>query len=416
MIKPNLICRIFIMVMALAISVLSARAADRYSVSSGNWSQTSTWSNTSGGSSGYSAPVAGDNVFLEGGRNVTVNVNAACANLSVASGSTLTIRGNDITVNGTTVANGSISFSNSASGAKLFIGLVTIQPTGDWTNSINAAVTFRGGITNNGAFSAGTAAYTFTTNSQTIDGSASVTLPSIVITGITLTNANTSGLSVAGTISGTGNLNNGTALKNAILNLSGSPDPLTLTGTTDFTSNANTVNFNSTSAQTIAARNFYNLTISGARTANSVTLVNAGTIRILGAFAPVATFSSGNYVTTNNTIEFNGTGAQNIPAIGSATYNNITVSGNSIKTLVGNVTIGASGLLRLNGGIIELSVFNLTISNNAAGAIVPVVAHSSSNMISTGGTGYLQKKWKCCSKFPDSISCWLGWLLFANDN
>ena len=138
---------------------------------------------------------------------------------------------------------------------------------------------------------------------------------------------------------------------------------------------------------------------SGARAGTNVTLANGGTIRISGPFAPVATFSSGNYVTTNNTIEFNGTGSQNIPAPGTASYNNVTISGGSTKTLVGNVTLGASGILNLNNGILELAGFNLTISNNAAGAMVPGVAYSSTNMISTGGTGYLQKSGNAAASF-----------------
>ena len=139
----------------------------------------------------------------------------------------------------------------------------------------------------------------------------------------------------------------------------------------DLTSNPNTVNYNGTGAQTITAKDFNNLTISGSRSAN-ITLVNGGTIRISGAFSPVATFSSGNYITTGNTIEFNGSDAQNIPSLGSASYNNLTISGGSTKTLVGNVTLGSAGVLNLNGGILELDDYNLTVSNNSAAAIVPV--------------------------------------------
>jgi len=45
----------------------SRGAVDRYSVASGNWNQTSTWSTTSGGAPGASVPVAADNVYVEGG-------------------------------------------------------------------------------------------------------------------------------------------------------------------------------------------------------------------------------------------------------------------------------------------------------------------------------------------------------------
>ena len=47
-------------------------------------------------------PVAGDNVIIEGGYTVTVNVASACANLTIANGSTLNVGGFNFTVNGTT--------------------------------------------------------------------------------------------------------------------------------------------------------------------------------------------------------------------------------------------------------------------------------------------------------------------------
>ncbi len=40
----------------------SLYAANRYAVANGNWNSTSTWSKSSGGTSGASVPVAGDNV------------------------------------------------------------------------------------------------------------------------------------------------------------------------------------------------------------------------------------------------------------------------------------------------------------------------------------------------------------------
>src|SRR5258705_3682244 len=59
------------------LSLSEVNAADRYSVASNNWNSILTWSATSGGASGASAPVAGDNVFIEGGRTVTISSNVA---------------------------------------------------------------------------------------------------------------------------------------------------------------------------------------------------------------------------------------------------------------------------------------------------------------------------------------------------
>jgi hypothetical protein len=294
---------------------------------------------------------------------------------------TLQLAAQNFTVNGnTTVSTYGILNDNLAAGTNLFIGNVTVAANGQWINSNNPPFTFRGGITNNGTFTAGgTGAYTFNTNPQVIDGSQTVTISNFVTTGITVTNRNTASLTL-GTLNGTGNFTNGDVGFNALLTLTGgAPNPILLGGTLDLNSNPNTVNYNGAAAQTIGAYNFYNLTSSstGART-----LVNGGTIGIAGAFTPFTNV----YTTTGNTINFNGILAQNIPTF---TYNNLTVSGGSTKTLVGNVTV--PGVLNLNAAILELAAFNLTISNNAALAIVPGVVFGASNMISTNGAGYLVK-------------------------
>ena len=92
-----------LLVFALFFIVSIAQGATRYSVASGNWNSTSTWSATSGGAAGASVPVAGDVVFIEKGFNVTVTANAACTSitftnntatsLTINSGITLTVSG-----------------------------------------------------------------------------------------------------------------------------------------------------------------------------------------------------------------------------------------------------------------------------------------------------------------------------------
>ena len=84
---------------------------------------------------------------------------------------------------------------------------------------------------------------------------------------------------------------------------------------TGHTITGSTINFNGTGAQTVPAFNYNNLTISGARGANNVTLVNGGTIGVAGIFNPIATFAGGNYVVTNNTVNFNGSGRSNHPCL-----------------------------------------------------------------------------------------------------
>lgn len=103
----------------------SAQATNYYSISSNNWTSSSTWSLTSGGaaiSSGY--PGSGDNVIIEGGYTVTISgtstLSAANVNIgsttngtllsTASSGATLTISG-DLTVGGST-GTGAINYNN----------------------------------------------------------------------------------------------------------------------------------------------------------------------------------------------------------------------------------------------------------------------------------------------------------------
>lgn len=117
-----------------------------------------------------------------------------------------------------------------------------------------------------------------------------------------------------------------------------------------------TVDYNSTSAQTVVAGNYTNLTLTGTRNANNVTLINGGNISVSGVFNPAVVFSTGNYVSTNNTFSFNGN-AQNIPAF---TFNNLTISGTANKTLAGNIQV--NGLLNLNEKSLVLDNRTLTLN------------------------------------------------------
>jgi Bacterial Ig-like domain (group 3)/PKD domain/Calx-beta domain len=102
-----------------------------------------------------------------------------------------------------------------------------------------------------------------------------------------------------------------------------------------------TINFNGAGAQTIPAFNYNNLTISGARGANNITLANGGTVGVAGIFSPTATFAGGNYVVTNNTVDFNGSAVQTIPAFN---YFNLTSSNAGARTLANSGLIGIASV------------------------------------------------------------------------
>jgi hypothetical protein len=69
--------------------------ADRYLVATGNWNDTASWSDETGGDPGASVPGSGDNVFLDansGAVTLTVNVSSACLNFD-CTGFTGTLEG-----------------------------------------------------------------------------------------------------------------------------------------------------------------------------------------------------------------------------------------------------------------------------------------------------------------------------------
>ncbi|MGQ0740588.1 MAG: beta strand repeat-containing protein [Bacteroidota bacterium] len=130
--------KIYVFVIVLMFITSVVNAADRYSVATGNWNATTTWSASSGGASGASAPVAGDNVFIEGGFTVNITSTAACANLTVGTTTSGTLRFGDNTARTLTVS-GNVSI---ASGSTIAI------------NDFNDTHTFNigGNLTNIGTF------------------------------------------------------------------------------------------------------------------------------------------------------------------------------------------------------------------------------------------------------------------------
>ncbi len=295
-------------------------------------------------------------------------------NLVIGDGTTFTAAGFALTVTGTITVGGGTSGNltiSSATGAKIFVGLVTINAGATWNNTGNSAVIFRGGITNNatGTFTAGTGVHTFNTNSQALTGTFSI--PSVTVAGaaVTLTSNNT--LTVGTALIGSGGL---IQTASSTLNIGGTSGITTLTATAV----GNTVNYNGTGAQTVRAVNYYNLTISGARAgANNVTLA-AGTIGVANTFSPTATFGTGGYVTAGNTVNFNGAGAQTIPAFN---YNNLSTSNGGTKTSGGAITV-SSNLMVGDGTTFSHGAYALTVTGTTT-----IGSGTSGNLTISSATG-----------------------------
>ena len=126
---------------------------------------------------------------------------------------------------------------------------------------------------------------------------------------------------------------------------------------------------------------------SGITTLNNLT-INAGTLTSTSSVLFLAGnfTNNGTFTHNNGTITLNGTGEQSIAGVA---FNNLTLFGGTTKTLQGNASLSAAGVLTLTSGVLELGNYNLTINNTAALAITGTF--SATSMIGTDGTGSLIK-------------------------
>jgi fibronectin-binding autotransporter adhesin len=201
------------------------------------------------------------------------------------------------------------------------------------TNSItfiNAVISIANSLTASASFSSGN--YIFTGNTIDYNKAGAQTINA----GLNYNNLTISGAR------GTANITMGSGT----IGIAGTFS-VTATGTPVYIRTGNTIDYNNTGAQSIAAfSNYNNLTISGARGTATITL-SAGTIGLDGNFSVTATGTI-TYATASNTVVLNGS-SQSISAF---TFNNLTTNGAGIKTLNGIVTV--SGVWRsIQGSLLQ---------------------------------------------------------------
>lgn len=118
------------------------------------------------------------------------------------------------------------------------------------------------------------------------------------------------------------------------------------------------IDYNATTAQTVSPFNYNNLTISGNRTSNAVTLSPTGLIQVAGALANTAVFSSGAIVNTGSTIVYNGTAAQSVIDF---PYNNLSINKTGTASLTANLTAtNLKGNLAIEKDTLATAGFTLT--------------------------------------------------------
>jgi hypothetical protein len=260
-------------------------------------------------------------------------------NLAVTSG-ILTINAftTGLIVNGTTGVTGTITL-NSTTGTRAFKGLVTINSGGIWSNTANEPVTFQGGITNNGTFTAGTGMQTFAANNQAMTGTFSI--PDFYAENISVTNNGT--LTVSSVLSGTGGLTQSTT---SILNIGGTSGISTLTAT----SVGNLVNYYGT-AQTVKATTYNHLTLSGSGIKTTTGVTINGVLSMEG----IATASAAPTYVGNASLQYN-----------TATSRNAGVEWLTPFAASGGVLIANTGTITLNSAKVLNASVPLTINSGAS--------------------------------------------------
>jgi len=316
-----------------------ALAANRYSVATGNWSSTGTWSATSGGSSGASVPVAGDNVYIERAYTVTIAANAACATVTIGTANgagTLTFRaaggtnsGYTLTVSGNIgiASNGSFTVTNNSTYNTHTLnigGNLTVDGTFNMISTIDdyAAVVFNGSA------------------QQTISGSGAT----CSLYALTASNTSTAGLVLG---------------RNVVM----SPAP----------------SYFVTPSVTVSANDIFDLgsyTCDRSTSGGGTVTVSAGaTLKIGGTNTFPANYNT-NTLDATSTVEYYGT-TQTVAAL---THGNLTLSDSDVKTLAGTTSI--VGNLTVSGGTFDLSSY--TANRSSAGGTLTV---SNGATLKIGGTG-----------------------------
>jgi len=430
-IRTDKFWKCLILALLMTVGMGSVSGATRYSVATGNWSATTTWSASSGGASGASVPGVNDNVYIEGGNTVTLNQNTAnsLTLLSIASGSQLsttaayTVSAATITINGTftngstggiTVTSLNVNGTYNHNTTSLTFPEGSVSSIWDINSNCNINGLTTGNTTNFAGQSFGNVTYNCTaqtnyiwllndgnnTTTTTIKGNFIIQSTNSKILHFRYSGANngTPTLTVRGNFSIGANCNidvnntGGTVV--VTLNIGGN---FIQTGgsITESGSGTQTINFNGTTIQTYSKSGG---TISSA--INFAILPNAtvdfGTSILNGSTGTFNLNSGGNIITAHNqglsttvntgsiqvtgtktyntgaNYTYNGTANQitgnGITGANKLTINNTGSSGNNVVALSGNISI--TGDLTISNGVLDLGT--LTANRQAAGGTLKV--------------------------------------------
>lgn len=326
-------------------------AANRYAVISGNY-EDAIWAATAGGTAGSAAvPTSADNVHIPAGITVYINSVAEKANSLTLDGTLeyLTNRNLVITNKGFVMVNSgaSILFSNTGllkgggnnangvsvtinAGANLSTKNILGFQTGTGNTALTGSIAVKPGNVGAPYYDPGVN-YTYNGTAAQVTGNALVTANSLTI-------SNSAGVTASGNITATtfnsdpGSVFDMTTFQLIVTNVNhaGTLNTQNISATPISTGKSwgGSVVYNSASAQTIVAGDYNDLD----GTNGDRTLATNSDIGIAGVFTPGA----GIYTITDSTVDFNGSGNQNIPDF---TFYYLKVSNTGIKYIPASTTV-----------------------------------------------------------------------------
>ena len=326
----------------------SVWGANRFSIAVGNWNSTNTWAATSGGAAGASVPIAGDVVYIQNGKSVTVTEDAAASSITfTGAAATLTINsGFTLSVSGTVIllhnvgastsclitGGGTLSCASVDAGSNLSLNgdFSAIMTSTIFSFNISGDVTM---IAKESGANYGQSGFRVEDGTTTVGGQITSSL-GVGCVGAFRMNGLTTGLQT-GTL-----VLNGATPWGTLTSIT-----LTLNGTSA------TVKYNGASSQAIRYTTYTNLeinsggtaTLTGSTTVNGVLTMTKG-IFSLGGF----TLTYGSTASLN----YNGILSQTTGAEWPTTFvNNVTITNNSTNgvSLNANKTYNTGGVLTVNG-------------------------------------------------------------------
>ncbi|MDD8018054.1 MAG: T9SS type A sorting domain-containing protein [Bacteroidota bacterium] len=380
---------IFFTIISIMIFGMDVVGATKISSQSGNWSATTTWG-------GNPVPVAGDDVIINGGFTVTVDIsNAACLSLQLGgsalntgSGTLSFTNGSQLTVTGAVnvgpfnnnTTPGSLTM---ASGGTLICDGITVGKLGTWTD--------------------GTGTIELTA-SNTIPADNNVNFNNLIMSGGTTTLSRNVGV-------------NGNLIINLGAALDGGANTLTVggdwTNNGTFTGNTGTVTFAKNGNQKITGTGINNFNLirvnMGTNINNTLevlasnfnapdaflTLTN-GTFKVSGTFSFSNTFilgpiyniqpTSGLWINNPNvtvTAQAGGVSVRGLLRLSAGTYNIGTAIDNSLDYVAGSTITIEGGALNIAGRLTRNNA-TATTSYTQSGGTVTVVGQGSTD-ITFGG-------------------------------